>query len=113
VIPCDKTQCGNLLRDGQRHACSKYDDGAGSATEVDELTHEAYWDNINFKDPCTHDQQRVFKKCNAQCGSIIHESQKDANGKGFTFLGLTQDMLPMERSTTSGRRLSLFYQTLC
>eukprot|EP00884_Botryococcus_braunii_P007870 jgi/Botrbrau1/17084/Bobra.0611s0002.1 len=80
VIPCDKTQCGSLLCDGRRHACSKYADGTGSATEVDELTHEAYWENIDFKDPCTHDQQRLFKKCNAQCGSIIHESQKDASG---------------------------------
>eukprot|EP00884_Botryococcus_braunii_P007871 jgi/Botrbrau1/17085/Bobra.0611s0003.1 len=80
VVKCDRTQCTSGIQDGRRHACTKYSEGTRSTTEVDELTHEAYWKSIDFKDPCSHDQQGLFMKCNAQCASIIHESQKDANG---------------------------------
>lgn len=81
VMPCDRHTCQSDLRDGHRHAETEYRDGSNRVVPVDELTHEAYWKNINFKDPCNAEQQRSFQRCNAKCSSMLHEEQVDAEGE--------------------------------
>ena len=65
---------------GHRHVHENiYTDGSpdGEALPKDELTHEAYWEHICFKDPCTEAQKAVFGLCGAQCGSIAHDEDMD------------------------------------
>lgn len=34
---------------------------------LDEVTHDAYWEEIDFEDPCTSTEQGNFRKCNVVC----------------------------------------------
>jgi len=77
--------CRSGLIDGHRHALAKYSNASaqGASVDVDELTHVAYWKHIDFEDPCRQEDIDNFMLCGAQCGSLVHDGQTDAQGAVF------------------------------
>lgn len=47
----------------------------------DEYTHKAYWELLNFKDPCQEEDIIQFELCNHFCPSKEHEQQSGAVGR--------------------------------
>lgn len=93
VLPCDPAKCdiggqASLLEGRRRHARCQYSDGqAGSESEPkDELTHDAYWEVLQFEDPCSCQQQQEFRRCGAICGSHAHD-QDESEGEGLAING--------------------------
>ncbi|KAG2499720.1 hypothetical protein HYH03_002654 [Edaphochlamys debaryana] len=79
VLPCDPSRCdrdGPSLVEGRRHVHEPYCTG-GEAAEVDELTHDAYWEALGFECPCGEDQRASFRLCGAKCGSAAHDADPD------------------------------------
>eukprot|EP01024_Parvocaulis_polyphysoides_P051184 TRINITY_DN5026_c0_g1_i3.p1 TRINITY_DN5026_c0_g1~~TRINITY_DN5026_c0_g1_i3.p1 ORF type:complete len:368 (-),score=33.33 TRINITY_DN5026_c0_g1_i3:89-1192(-) len=72
------TTSNNFFND-HRHSKIPYSDGK-EVIEIDELKHDAYYELINFKDPCTENYQRAFRLCSARCGSQSHETETDKDG---------------------------------
>ncbi|KAH3767687.1 E3 ubiquitin-protein ligase TRIP12 [Pelomyxa schiedti] len=65
VLPCkSKTTCSRG-EEGLRHAVVQYNPDPDSPK--DELTHEKYWNFINFVDPCAPEQIPSFKQCPHAC----------------------------------------------
>ncbi|KXZ54769.1 hypothetical protein GPECTOR_4g839 [Gonium pectorale] len=84
VLPCDPSRCdrdGPGIVDGRRHARAAYRTGgagAGGAPALDELTHDAYYEAINFECPCAEQQRAEFRLCGVRCGSAEHNNGGDA-----------------------------------
>ncbi|KAF6266711.1 hypothetical protein COO60DRAFT_1632767 [Scenedesmus sp. NREL 46B-D3] len=83
VLPCDITQCDvggqATLQEGQRrHARCRYSNGRADSEmqPKDELVHDAYWEAIAFRDPCTEQQRAEFRLCGATCGSHAHDQDE-------------------------------------
>eukprot|EP01025_Chloroclados_australasicus_P037498 TRINITY_DN3829_c0_g1_i3.p1 TRINITY_DN3829_c0_g1~~TRINITY_DN3829_c0_g1_i3.p1 ORF type:complete len:802 (-),score=42.11 TRINITY_DN3829_c0_g1_i3:263-2668(-) len=80
TIHCVKQKCQNAFFPEHRHAQAQYQTDGSNPLELDELTHEAYFDHIGFEDPCLPEQQALFKKCGVKCGSVSHAQEKDSDG---------------------------------
>ncbi|KAH3767692.1 E3 ubiquitin-protein ligase TRIP12 [Pelomyxa schiedti] len=65
VLPCKSNTICSRGEEGLRHAVVQYNPDPGSPK--DELTHEKYWDFINFVDPCTPEQIQASKRCPHTC----------------------------------------------
>lgn len=83
VLPCDPSQCDldgqATLHEGQRrHSRCCYSNGQPESISqaTDELTHDGYWQTIDFADPCTVQQQAEFRLCGATCGSHAHDEDE-------------------------------------
>eukprot|EP00245_Coleochaete_scutata_P003079 TRINITY_DN14392_c0_g2_i1.p1 TRINITY_DN14392_c0_g2~~TRINITY_DN14392_c0_g2_i1.p1 ORF type:complete len:1182 (-),score=229.20 TRINITY_DN14392_c0_g2_i1:1048-4593(-) len=73
VIDCEESRAGRVCthsgEDGRRH--EKYHWKGKDDKLVDEVTHEAYWKYMGWKDPCHANDRQIFQKCPAECG--MHE----------------------------------------
>lgn len=92
VLPCDPDKCdvggqASLLEGQRRHARCQYSNGqsASEREPKDELTHDAYWEELGFEDPCSDQQQQEFRLCGAVCGSHAHD-QDEAKGAWYMML---------------------------
>ena len=59
-------------RDGYYYATNAYRYGS----RFDEMTHEEYWKNMGFEDPCHcgKEQKALFSKCNFMCSHPSHKN---------------------------------------
>ena len=57
---------------GGRHETMQY--GPDYDVAKDELTHDAYWRHMNFKDPCTEEERVEFALCGHFCPDNSHSS---------------------------------------
>ncbi|KAL2635735.1 hypothetical protein R1flu_007214 [Riccia fluitans] len=72
-----------LHADGVRHETQKT--GPHFDVPKDEMTHTAYWKHMQFTDPCSQEDQRLFNLCGHECPSEEHEENSVAGtstGKG-------------------------------
>ncbi|KAH3743637.1 e3 ubiquitin-protein ligase trip12 [Pelomyxa schiedti] len=77
ILPCTaggNAPCTRTGEGGIRHATATY--LPNPDTPKDELTHEGYWNAINFRDPCTPEHREVFKLCNFQCTDNSHSNAR-------------------------------------
>lgn len=44
---------------------------------LDEYTHDAFWEHINFEDPCEEAETEKFRMCGASCPSKVHDKVCD------------------------------------
>ena len=44
---------------------------------LDEISHDEYWKDVGWVDPCTGEEQASFRKCNARCGIKTHTNNDD------------------------------------
>jgi hypothetical protein len=77
LAKCGKTatDCPNVAEGQRIHETKQY--GPDFGASKDELTHEAYWEKINFEDPCTEADREVFKKCSYYCGAEEHGTRPE------------------------------------
>jgi hypothetical protein len=70
---CDGNLCKSTMHDGVRH----HDEGTlGGSREVDEMTHDYFWQHINFEDPVKDAAEReAFRKCGNTCGCEEHAKE--------------------------------------
>ena len=59
----------------RRHQTCKY--GPNKEVDKDEIWHEAYWEYINFEDPCVELDKEQFNKCPYYCSYEKHKDDKD------------------------------------
>ena len=88
--------CTVSKADGKQHETCKY--GPNEDVPKDELTHEAFWRTIRFRDPCAPEDQETFKLCPFECNADEHE--KDGS-KFFCTGPLWHD--PYTHSDLAGR----------
>ncbi|MCO5596633.1 hypothetical protein L7F22_050700 [Adiantum nelumboides] len=81
LIPCPQANrsgsCTAKLFDGARHvniACS----GLDADVPLDKMTHETYWEFINFVDPCEDEEREQFALCDHFCRSEKHNNGPNA-----------------------------------
>jgi hypothetical protein len=72
LVKCGKTKgdCVNEVEGQRVHESKKY--GPDFEVSKDELSHDAYWEMINFEDPCTEGDRELFRKCMYYCGADEH-----------------------------------------
>lgn len=73
--------CTSLIYDGSRHETRKY--GPDEDVPKDELTHETYWKQMRFEDPCTDDEQTEFALCNHLCRSEEHNEIAGSSSRSY------------------------------
>lgn len=44
---------------------------------LDEITHDEYWKDVGWADPCSVEEQGLFRKCGVKCGISCHEITTD------------------------------------
>lgn len=77
ITKCDaikREECTHSKTDGRRHEQHKYE--PHPEIPKDEMTHEHFWNSINFEDPCSKEEQDIFKKCAHFCAND-HEETTD------------------------------------
>lgn len=79
---------------GRRHSSRQYK--PNPEQEKDEFTHEAFWESIHFKDPCSNEDKEIFGKCNHFCPHQSHA--EDGEQKSFCTLPLWHDDLTGQAS---------------
>ena len=81
VVECPGSCANNFSveHDYRRHETCKY--GPNEEVPKDEIQHEAYWELINFEDPCTGEQSETFGKCPFYCSAASHQEEKSRDGK--------------------------------
>lgn len=75
LIQCPASEeggcCTEKLYDGARHATIQCK-GLEVDVPMDEMTHETYWKNVRFVDPCEEGERAVFGLCDHFCRSEEH-----------------------------------------
>eukprot|EP00438_Fugacium_kawagutii_P020946 Skav211837 [mRNA] locus=scaffold305:669633:690103:- [translate_table: standard] len=74
---------------GRRHSKRQYK--PNPEIPKDEFTHEAFWESIGFKDPCSSEDKECFGKCNHFCPHPSHT--KDGETPSFCTLPLWHEEL--------------------
>ena len=82
-------ECCISAMPGRRHSMRRYK--PNPQEEKDEFTHEAFWESIGFKDPCSNEDKEIFGKCNHFCAHPSHS--EDGEQKSFCTLPLWHDPL--------------------
>eukprot|EP00117_Sycon_ciliatum_P002854 scpid6724/ scgid3016/ len=68
-------RCNAGQSEGKRHCADDVKFSDNDTVPKDELMHHAYWEQINFEDPTSKDDQEDFKKCNYRCASKAHDGE--------------------------------------
>ena len=87
-------ECCISAMPGRRHSMRRYK--PNPQEEKDEFTHEAFWESIGFKDPCSNEDKEIFGKCNHFCAHPSHT--EDGEQKSFCTLPLWHDPLSGQES---------------
>ena len=99
VVPCQNRTVNNdncPKEPEKRHQTTTYLPHPNM--HKDEMTHEAYWNSIQFEDPCLASAQDEFRECPAFCSSADHD---EGSSKSYCLLPLWHKPLTKDSQDTS------------